>query len=127
MPLSPEHILGQGMESWKLWGFLITTFITAVIGVYKGFQWVKGIRTEDMIEVKKSLENVTAKIIETSAAQVDSTNFQTQSLVRELSELRGIMYGAFGTSQPVMAPARKKSPTRKRKPVTAQLVLDNDD
>lgn len=123
MSLSPD-ILAHGIESWKLWSFLITSFATAVVGGYRAFQWVKGIRTEDLTDVKISLEKVTTKIEETSAAQLRSTEFQTQSLVRELSELRGIMYGAFAA--PAMAPARKRS-TSKRKPPSAQLSLDTEE
>lgn len=122
MSLSPD-IIAHGIESWKLWSFLITTFITIVIGAYRAFQWVKGIRTEDLVEVKQSLTTVTTEIRETSAAQLRSTEFQTQSLVRELSELRGIMYGAFAAPQ--MAPARKRAiPKRRKKDPIGQLTLD---
>lgn len=121
MPLNPD-ILAHGIESWKLWSFLLTSFTTLVIGGYKGYQWVKGIRTEDLQDVKESLEKVTFKIEETSAAQLRSTEFQTQSLVRELSELRGLLYGTLAPKQ--MAPARKRTP--RKKTTTVKLLLDND-
>lgn len=104
--------LVQGIESWKLWGFLLSTFGAAVIGGYKGFQWVKGIRTEDLVEVKASLGTVTQKIEDTGAAQLRSTEFQTTALVRELSELRGLFYGAFHIPQQTLSPVRSK-PKRK--------------
>lgn len=122
MSLSPD-ILAHGIESWKLWSFLVTSFATVVIGGYRAFQWVKGIRTEDLVEVKDSLTTVTKEIRDTSAAQLRSTEFQTQSLVRELSELRGIMYGAFAAPQ--MAPARKRAvPKKSKKDRLGQLSLD---
>lgn len=133
MSFNPDiHILGQGIESWKIWGFLITSFSTVVIGGYKGFQWIKGIRTEDLVEVKGSLATVTQKIGDTAAEQLRSTEFQTTAIVKELAELRGLLYGAFhmpqqNTMQVAMTPARKKAAPRKRKPVVAKLVLDNDE
>lgn len=109
--LSPD-ILGYGIESWKLWGFLITTFSSLVLGGYKIYQWIRGIRTEEFPQIQNSLSQVSNKIEETSAAQLRSTEFQTQSMVRELAELRGLLYGAFHVASPIMAPARSKAPRK---------------
>jgi hypothetical protein len=110
--LSPD-ILGYGIESWKLWSFLLTTFASIVLGGYKIYQWIRGIRTEEFPQIQNSLTQVSSKIEETSAAQLRSTEFQTQSMVRELAELRGLLYGAFHVASPVMAPARSKAPKKK--------------
>lgn len=119
MLLNPPdiHVFGQGIESWKLWGFLLSTFTGAVIAGYKGYQWIKDIREKDLVEVKGSLSTVVQKIEDTSAAQLRSTEFQTTALVRELSELRGLFYGAFHIPQQTLAPVRSKP---KRKPATTK-------
>lgn len=133
--LSPDaHTL---VDSWKFWSFLISTSMTFVIGGYKTYQWIKDIRVKDLAEVKTGIQTLTAsidtvaqKLDETSASQIRSTEFQTQSVVRELAELRGLLYGVFHTppmTHPVMAPARKKATTSRKKkpPVVAELTLDN--
>src|ERR1700759_4111937 len=125
MLLSPDniHILGQGIDSWKLWSFLVTSFATIVIGGYRGFQWIKSIRDKDFPEVKAGLETVAQKIEDTSAAQVRSTEYKTTAVGRELAELRGLLYGAFHIPSPVAAAVRskpkRKSPAEKttKKPV----------
>jgi hypothetical protein len=123
MALSPD-VLGYGIESWKLWSFLLTTFASAVLAGYKVYQWIKGIRTEEFPQIQGSLDKVSNKIEETSSAQLRSTEFQTQSLVRELAELRGLLYGAFHVAPPVMAPARSKAPKKPAKrPAKTALAM----
>lgn len=117
MLLSPDsHMIATGIESWKLWSFIFTTFVTVVLTAYKGYQWIRGIRTEEFPVLKDGLGKVTTKIEETSAAQLRSTEYQTQAVVRELAELRGLLYGAFHVAPPAMAPARSRKPATKKKP-----------
>ncbi len=124
--LDSIHALGHALDGWRFWAVLVTFLATVPITAYKAYAWIKDIREKDLLEVKTSLITVTQKIEETSAAQLKETAFQTQSIVRELSELRGLLYGAFHTQPIAMAPARKKPAPRKRNTVVAELVLDNE-
>lgn len=112
-------VLTHQMESWKFWLTFLSILIGTSITGYKGYQWVKGIREEDFPELKTDLKAVSTKIEETSAAQLRSTEFQTTALVRELSELRGLFYGAFNVSPHVLVPVRSK-PKRKSAPKTTK-------
>lgn len=127
--LDSIHALAQGLDNRKYW----VSLVAIIIGAYKAFQWVKGIRTEDLSEVKVSLTSVSTKIDdgfdklakkieETSASQLRSTEFQTSSFVREIQEMRHD-FRTFYT-QPVaqMAPARARAPRKKKAkvPVTPQ-------
>lgn len=102
-------VLTHQMESWKFWLTFLSMVIGGSIAGFKVFEWVKGIREEDFPELKTDLKAVSTKIEETSAAQLRSTEFQTTALVRELSELRGLFYGAFNTSPQILAPVRSKA------------------
>lgn len=105
-------VLTHQMESWKFWLTFLSMIAVGSITGFKGWQWVKGIREEDFPELKTDLKAVSIKIEETSAAQVRSTEFQTTALVRELSELRGLFYGAFNLAPQTLVPVRSK-PKRK--------------
>lgn len=100
------------MESWKFWLTFLSMIVGGSIAGFKVYQWIKAIRETDFPEVKAGLDTVSQKIEDTSAAQLRSTEFQTTALVRELSELRGLFYGAFNIVPQTLAPVRSK-PKRK--------------
>lgn len=112
MLINPDSTVSVMVESWKIWAFLLSTFASIVLGGYKIYQWIRGIRTEEFPTLKTGMNEISTKIEETSAAQLRSTEFQTQSMVRELAELRGLLYGAFHVASPAMAPARSRAPRK---------------
>lgn len=107
-------VLTHSLESWKFWITFLSMFVGVVIGGYKTYQWIKGIREEDFPEVKASLATVSQKIEDTSAAQLRSTEFQTSSVVRELQELRDDFRAYFNPPAPLkMVPVRSKAATKR--------------
>jgi hypothetical protein len=109
-------VLTHSLESWKFWLTFFTAFGGATIATYKGYQWVKGIREEDLVEVKTGLKSCTQKIEDTSAAQLRSTEFQTSAIVRELSELRDDFRAYFNPAPAIKMVAVRSKPETKRVP-----------
>lgn len=108
------EVITHSLESGKFWITFLSMFAGLAIGGYKTFQWVKGIREEDFPEVKTSLQTVSQKIEDTSAAQLRSTEFQTSSVVRELQELRDDFRAYFNPPASVkMVPVRSKPAQRR--------------
>jgi len=117
-------VLTHSLESWKFWLTFFATFGGSSIAGYRVWQWVKGIREDDLYEVKTNLKTVTQKIEDTSAAQLRSTEFQTSAIVRELSELREDFRAYFHPTPAIkMVPVRSK-PVKKaaKKPVKRAVM-----
>lgn len=106
------HILQSVAEQGKFWVGLAT----AIIAGYKGFEWVKQIRTKDLKEIHDGIKSMSGKI-----------DTQTASVVGELKEMRADFRTFYISPAPAMLTARAKPVAKKRTPKIkpALLGLDN--
>lgn len=113
-------------SEWKFLAFVVTVIITA----YKGFDWVKQIRTKDLAELHTSVGYVNSGIT-TLGAKIDNLSekletkldSQTSAVVSELKEMRGDFRTFYISPVAQMMPARSK-PVRKvtKRPVKKKIT-----
>ena len=90
-------------EEGKFW----VGFATAIIGGYKAFNWIKGIREKDIVDVKQKIDDLHTELGSQTSAIVKATELNTN----ELKELRNDMRTLI--IQPQLARAAKASRRKK--------------
>jgi len=111
---------------WKSIAFVVAVIITT----YKGFDWVKQIRTKDLAElhtsvgyVNSGITSLGAKIDNLSEKLETKLDSQTSAVVSELKEMRGDFRTFYISPVAQMMPARSK-PARKvtKRPVKKKIT-----
>ena len=90
-------------EEGKFW----VGFATAIIGGYKAFNWIKGIREKDIVDVKQKIDDLHTELGSQTSAIVKATELNTNELKELRMDIRTLII------QPQLARAAKASRRKK--------------
>ncbi len=114
LPAESLHALQYLAEDYKFW----ITIAGMIASGYKAFQWIKEIRTKDLVAVHQGIQEIKTGL-NSLGMKLDS---QTNSVVGELKELRND-FRTFIPMATYMSPvAARPAAKRTRKPKTTGTI-----
>lgn len=90
----------------------VITLLAALGLAYRAFDWIKQIRTKDLIEIHSGIKDLKVELKSGMDNLSNKLDTQTTSVVGELKELRSDFRAFYIPPAPILMPARAKAPKR---------------